>query len=174
MYTGRNDTRLSRAQAKVKVTEAFPCFFLSCKANSRVTLATTGHGPQSSKLVVICVLSLFVLFCCYCVVLLLFVLFCCYLCCYMYCLCVNVYCTTATGCLPNCSWQIYRIISYHIISYRIVSYHIISYHISYHIISYHIIYHIIYHIASYHIISYHISYHIEVHPRTGHEDPGEE
>jgi len=21
----------------------------------------------------------------------------------MYCLCVNVYCTTATGCLPNCS-----------------------------------------------------------------------
>jgi len=29
----------------------------------------------------------------------------------MYCLCVNVYCTTATGCQPNCSWQIYHIIS---------------------------------------------------------------
>ena len=26
-----------------------------------------------------------------------------FLCCSMYCLCVNVYCTTATGWLPNCS-----------------------------------------------------------------------
>jgi len=43
-----------------------------------VKLAKTGHGLHSSKLVVICV------------VLLLFVLF--------YVLCVNVYCTTATGC----------------------------------------------------------------------------
>jgi hypothetical protein len=25
------------------------------------------------------------------------------LCCSVYCLCVNVYCTTATGCQPNCS-----------------------------------------------------------------------
>ena len=32
----------------------------------------------------------------------------------MYCLCVNVYCTTATGWLPNCSYQIYHVISYHI------------------------------------------------------------
>jgi len=31
--------------------------------------------------------------------------------CSVYCLCVNVYCTTATGCLPNCSYQIYHIIS---------------------------------------------------------------
>jgi hypothetical protein len=30
----------------------------------------------------------------------------------MHYLCVNVYCTTATGCQPNCSWQIYNI-SYH-------------------------------------------------------------
>ena len=45
------------------LTEGFPCFFLSCKANARVKLAKTGHGPQSSKLVVICVvLLLFVLF----------------------------------------------------------------------------------------------------------------
>ena len=29
----------------------------------------------------------------------------------MYCLCVNVYCTTATGCQPNCS-LIYHIVSY--------------------------------------------------------------
>jgi hypothetical protein len=27
----------------------------------------------------------------------------------MYCLCVNVYCTTATGCQPNCSLQIYQL-----------------------------------------------------------------
>jgi hypothetical protein len=27
----------------------------------------------------------------------------CYLCCSVYCLCVNVYCTTAIGCQPNCS-----------------------------------------------------------------------
>jgi hypothetical protein len=77
----------------------------------------------------------------------------CLFCVVLYCLCVVVYCTTATGWQPNCSQQIYHIISYHIVSYHIISYHIISYHIiSYHIISYHII--------SYHIISYHISYHI--------------
>jgi hypothetical protein len=73
------------------LTGVFPCFFLSCKANGRVKLAKMGHGPHSSRLVVICV------------VLLLFVLFCCYLCCSVHCLCVNVYCTTATGCKPNCS-----------------------------------------------------------------------
>jgi len=61
------------------LTEVFPSFFLSCKANVRVKLAKKGHGPHSSKLVVICV------------VLLLFVLL------YVYCLCVNVYCITATG-----------------------------------------------------------------------------
>jgi hypothetical protein len=33
------------------------------------------------------------------------------LCCSVYCLCVNLYCTTATGCRPNCSYQIYHIIS---------------------------------------------------------------
>ena len=33
------------------------------------------------------------------------------LCCSVYCLCVNVYCTTATGCQPNCSKQIYHILS---------------------------------------------------------------
>jgi hypothetical protein len=34
----------------------------------------------------------------------------------MYCFCVNIYCTTATGCEPNCSWQIYHIVSYHILT----------------------------------------------------------
>ena len=52
--------------------EVFPCFFLSCKANARVKLAKTGHGPHSSKLVVICVVLLlfvlfYVLFVCKCV-----------------------------------------------------------------------------------------------------------
>ena len=28
---------------------------------------------------------------------------------FMYCLCVNVYCTTATGCQPNRSWQLYHV-----------------------------------------------------------------
>ena len=37
------------------LTEVFPCFFLSCRANARVKLAKTGHGPHSSILVVICV-----------------------------------------------------------------------------------------------------------------------
>jgi hypothetical protein len=45
-------------------TQVFPCFFLSCKANARVKLAKTGHGPHSSTLVVICVARLlFALFC---------------------------------------------------------------------------------------------------------------
>ena len=66
------------------LTEVFPCFFLSCKANARVKPATMGHGPHSSKI--------FVLF---------HVLF--VLCRSVYCLCVIVYCTTATGWLPNCS-----------------------------------------------------------------------
>jgi hypothetical protein len=46
--------------------------FLSCKANARVKLAKTGHGPHSSTLVVIRVVWLlfvlfYVLFVCKCV-----------------------------------------------------------------------------------------------------------
>jgi len=40
------------------LTEVFPCFFPSCKANARVKLAKTGHDPHSSTLVVICVVRL--------------------------------------------------------------------------------------------------------------------
>ena len=52
--------------------EFYPCFFLSCKANAGVKLAKTGHGPHSSKLVIICVVLLlfvlfYVLFVCKCV-----------------------------------------------------------------------------------------------------------
>jgi hypothetical protein len=32
------------------LTEIFPCFFLSCKANVRVKPAKMGHGPHSSKI----------------------------------------------------------------------------------------------------------------------------
>ena len=54
------------------LTEVYPCFFLSCKANARVKLAKTGHGPHSSTLVVTCVVRLlfvlfYVLFACKCV-----------------------------------------------------------------------------------------------------------
>ena len=48
----------------LNLTEVFPCFFLSCKANARVKPAKTGHGSHSSTLVCICVVRLlFVLFC---------------------------------------------------------------------------------------------------------------
>ena len=54
---------LNPTEVFLTLTEVFPCFFLSCKANARVKLAKTGHGPHSSTLVVICVVRfLFVLF----------------------------------------------------------------------------------------------------------------
>ena len=74
------------------LTEVFPCFFLGCKANARVILAKTGHGPHSSKIVVL----FYVLLVLYCS---------------MYCLCVNVYCQRVTTQLQLTN------ISYHIISY---------------------------------------------------------
>jgi len=78
-----------------------PCFFLSCKANARVKLAKTGHGPHSSTLACICVVQLlFVLFC---------VLFVCK-------------CVLPPGDNPIS-------VNKYIISYHIISYHIISYHI---------------------------------------------
>ena len=51
------------------LTRVFLCFFLSCKANARVQLAKTEHGPHSSQLVncVFCVLFVCkrVLCCCH-------------------------------------------------------------------------------------------------------------
>ena len=54
------------------LTEVFPHLILISKANVRVKLAKTGHGPHSSTLVVICVVQLlfvlfYVLFVCKCV-----------------------------------------------------------------------------------------------------------
>ena len=37
------------------LTEVFPCFLPSCKANAGVKLPKIGHGLHSSKLVIICV-----------------------------------------------------------------------------------------------------------------------
>jgi magnesium-transporting ATPase (P-type) len=74
------------------LTEVFPCFFLSCKANARVKFAKTGHGPHSSKLIVICV------------VLLLFVLF--YV--LVVCKCVLYYCHQVTTQLQLTNISIYR------------------------------------------------------------------
>jgi hypothetical protein len=79
---------LNLTEAFLTLTEVFPCVFLSCKANARVKLAKTEHGPHSSTLVCICVARL------------LFVLS-------MYCLCVNVYCHRVTTQL-----QLLNIISY--------------------------------------------------------------
>jgi magnesium-transporting ATPase (P-type) len=53
------------------LTEGFPCFLLSCKANARVIPAKTGHGPHSSKhfcvVCIVCFVSFSVLFVCICV-----------------------------------------------------------------------------------------------------------
>ena len=51
------------------LTEVFPFFFLSCKANARVKLAKTGHGPHSTFFCVVRLLFVlfYVLFVCKCV-----------------------------------------------------------------------------------------------------------
>jgi hypothetical protein len=49
------------------LTGVFPCFFLSCKANARVILAKTGHGPHSSQLVNCVVLCIVCVDCVVCV-----------------------------------------------------------------------------------------------------------
>jgi hypothetical protein len=55
VYCTLTDVLLNLTGVFLTLTEVFPCFFLSCKANSRVKPAKTGHGPHSSTLVVICV-----------------------------------------------------------------------------------------------------------------------
>jgi hypothetical protein len=55
---------LNLTEVFLTLTEVFPCFFLSCKANARIKLAKTGHGPHSTTLDCICFfwMLLFVLF----------------------------------------------------------------------------------------------------------------
>ena len=72
--------RFNLTEVFLTLTEVFPCFFLSCKANARVKLAKTGHGPNPfhisfylyCSVVIICVVRLlfvlfYVLFVCKCV-----------------------------------------------------------------------------------------------------------
>jgi hypothetical protein len=100
---------LNLTEVFLTLAEGFPCFFHSCKANDRLKLAKTGHGPHSSTLGVICVVRLlFLLF---------YALFACK-------------CVLPPGDNPIAVNK--YIISYHIISY-IILYHIVLYHI----ISYH-------------------------------------
>jgi hypothetical protein len=85
VYCTVTEVFLNLTEVFLTLTEVFPYICLSCKANARVKLAKTGHGPHSTTLVCICVVRM-----------LLFVLLGCYLCCSMYCLRVNVYCHRLT------------------------------------------------------------------------------
>ena len=66
----------------------FSVLFLSCKANARVKLAKSGHGPHLFRIVICVVLVIVLCYCLYTVLLLLcctvIVLLCYYLCCPMY------------------------------------------------------------------------------------------
>jgi hypothetical protein len=62
VYCTLTEVFLNLTEVLFTPTEVFPCFFLSCKANVRVKLAKTGHGPHSSTLVICVVWLLFVLF----------------------------------------------------------------------------------------------------------------
>jgi hypothetical protein len=64
VFLNLTEVFLTLTEVFLTLTEVFPCFFLSCKANARVKLAKTGHGPYSSTLVCIYVVRLlFVSFC---------------------------------------------------------------------------------------------------------------
>ena len=53
VFLNLTEVFLTLTEVFLTLTEVFPCFFLSCKANVRVNLAMTGHGPNFSTLVVI-------------------------------------------------------------------------------------------------------------------------
>jgi hypothetical protein len=72
VYCTLTEAYLNLTEVFLTPTEVYPCFFLSYKANARVKLAKTEHGPHSSTLVVICVVRLlfvlfYILFVCKCV-----------------------------------------------------------------------------------------------------------
>ena len=83
------------AQAKRKLL-CLSLLFLSSKANARVKLANSGHGPHLFRIIVFFVVLVIVLYYCLYAFLLLCctvtVLLCYYLCCPMYWLCVLYHC----------------------------------------------------------------------------------
>ena len=60
----------ANCHSSATLTEVFPSFSLSCKANARVWLAKTGHGAHYSNvcvvLLIVCYVSFCVLFVCKC------------------------------------------------------------------------------------------------------------
>jgi len=90
------------------LTDVFPCFFLSCKANVRVKPAKDGARPALFLVVVL----LYVFF----------VLFYVFVCCSMYCLFCDVPCIV---CVYMCTEQLppggYPIAVQYIVSYRIIT-----------------------------------------------------
>jgi len=104
--------RRANWHSSATLTEFLSCFFLSCKANVRVKLAKTVHGPHSSKLANCVVLYIICVDCVLCIV-------CVYMCTVL--LLPAGYPNAVNKCIIS-----YHI-SYHIISYHIISYHIISY-----------------------------------------------
>jgi hypothetical protein len=92
------------------LTEVFPCFFLSCKANARVKPAETGHRPHNSLVVV-----LFYVFFCVSI----------------YCLFCNVPCIVCvymcTEQLPPGGYSILQLnISYHNLPLKCIAYRVIA------------------------------------------------
>jgi hypothetical protein len=60
VFLNLTEVFLTLAEVFLTLAEVFPCFYLSCKANARIKLAKTGHGPHSTTFY-----SIFVLFGCY-------------------------------------------------------------------------------------------------------------
>ena len=100
----------------------FPMLFLGCKANARVKLAKSGHGPHLFRIIVFFVVLVIVLcYCLYAVLLLcckVIVLLCYYLCCPMYWLCVLYHCHRVLTQLQLTNISIYQYINISIYQYK--------------------------------------------------------
>jgi hypothetical protein len=104
-------------QSRATLTEGFPCLFLICKANDRVYLAKTDHGPQSSYFQLCCSMYsvvLFYVFNCVVLCIVLIVMF------YVLFLSIFFLCILSCKCVPyychRVSTQLQLNISYHIMN----------------------------------------------------------
>jgi hypothetical protein len=109
--------RNGKQHSLTTLTEVFPCFSSVVRQmpglNSQVGARTTSLKLLLLSFVMwlsLCCAIVFMLFClllcCYCIICVVAVIICVVL-------CIDcVYWTTATGCKPNCSWQIYHIVSF--------------------------------------------------------------